>query len=221
MDKLKLKVVSVADALFTALSEAIYNLEYNPGQQITETEIAERFNVSRNTVRETTVRLINCGLLNKEANKGIFVKKIGEKDVREVFRFRAMLECEAVRCIIRNGRRIPKQLITSVENIQLNPSVRYDWYQSVRPDLDFHLELVRASQSVRLLRLYETIRYETMLCMCQSKNSNIVNPKNLSDHRLFIEMLKTGTEDGTVAMVQRHIEFGIENVAKCFSEVEV
>ena len=216
MTEAKLKSISVVEALSNALIESIFNLEYGPGQQITEAELASRFNVSRNTVREATTSLIACGLLEKKANKGVYVKEITESDVRDIFHFRALLGSEAMRLIIRNNRRIPDELRLSVENIEQDPRIQKNWYHCVSTDLNFHYELVCATDSPRLIRLYDTIRLEIMLCLCQSKNLLIVNPQNIYEHRHFLDMLETGTEEECVALVMNHITYGIENVARGF-----
>ena len=216
MTEIKLKTVSVVDALSRAIADSIFNLEYGPGQQITEAELASRFNVSRNTVREATASLISCGLLEKEANKGLFVKAITESDVRDIFHFRGLLESEAMRIIIQNGRVIPDALRSSVENIEMDPRVQTNWYHYVSADLNFHYDLVKASGSARLIRLYDTIRQEIMLCLCQSKNVLIVNPKNIYEHRHFLDVLETGSEAECVALIMNHITYGVENVARGF-----
>ena len=216
MTDAKLKIISVVDALSKALTESIFNLEYGPGQQITEAELASRFNVSRNTVREATASLISCGLLEKKANKGIYVKEITESDVRDIFHLRGLLEGEAMRLIIHNDRTIPSELRTSVESIEQDPRIQNNWYHYVSTDLNFHYELVCASRSPRLVRLYDTIRQEIMLCLCQSRNPLIVHPLNFYEHRRFLEMLETGTEEECVALVMNHISCGIENVARGF-----
>lgn len=220
MEGKKLKVVSVVEALSAALMEDIFRMEYQPGQQITESELAQRFGVSRNTVREAITRLMSSGLVEKEANKGVFVKKIGEQDVREIFRFRAILESEAVRMIIQKGE-VSDRLVHAMESIEKDPFLMGDWYRFVSSDLDFHTELVNAAESPRLSRLYEAIRHEIMLCLCQSKNTLILNHKNIYEHRHFIEVLERGDVDAAIQLVTNHIQYGIENVARGFaSEVD-
>lgn len=215
----KLKVVSVVEALSNALAEAVYRMEYLPGQQITESEITAQFAVSRNTVREAIAGLLNCGLFIKEPNRGVFVKEITEQDVREIFHFRSMLEAEAVRLIVRNGE-VPRELIQAVEHIEKDPFVLGDWYRFVSSDIDFHTALVQASGCARLSRLYETIRMEITLCLCQSKDTLMMNPKNIYEHRKFIEALQNRDEDEAVRLVTNHIRYGVENVARGFARKE-
>lgn len=215
MDRKQLKSVSVVEALATALKEAIFRTEYQPGQQITEIELTSNYGVSRNTVREATAQLINSGLLEKEANKGVYVKAITESDVREIFHFRAMLECEAARMILRRGI-ISDALVRAMERIEMDPYLRDDWYRYVSTDLEFHAELVRAAGSPRLVRLYDSISSEIMLCLCQSRRTLIDNPRNIYEHRRFIDALKSGDETACVELVTNHIIFGVENVAKGF-----
>ena len=216
MEQNKLRVVSVVDALVQALSEAIFNLEYQPGQQITEQEMAAKFNVSRNTVREATARMITAGLLVKEANRGIFVRHIGEEDVRELFRIRALLEAEAVRMISGAGRPLPESLLNAMESIEMDPNIQREWYRFVRSDLDFHTELVAASGSVRLARLYDCIRQEIMLSICQARGSLLFTDRNYNDHRKVIEALQRGDGADAEAILTTHIERGVENIARAF-----
>lgn len=218
MGETRLKTVSLVDALTSAITESIFNLEYGPGQQITEVELASRFNVSRNTVREAIGNLISCGLLEKEANKGVFVKEITQSDVRDIFHFRKLLESEAVRIIIQNGRVIPPELQTSMEKMEIDPLVQTNWYRYISSDLNFHYELVKASKSPRLIRLYDAIRQEIILCLCQTKNVLIVNAKNMDEHRNFLEVLQTGTEAECAELIMNHIAFGVENVARGFEK---
>ena len=213
----KLKVISVVEALSSALAEAVYRMEYQPGQKVTEEEIKAKYEVSRNTVREAIAGLLNCGLFIKEPNRGVFVKEITENDVREIFHFRSLLEAEAVRLIIRRGE-IPKGLVQAMENIEKDPFVQNDWYRFVSSDIDFHTALVQASGSARLSRLFETIRMEITLCLCQSKDTLITNPNNIYEHREFIEALKSLDEETAVELVTKHISYGIENIAKGFSK---
>jgi len=52
----------------------ILNKEFNPGEKIpSENELAEKFNVSRLTVRQAISRLIQEGLLNSKRGEGTFV----------------------------------------------------------------------------------------------------------------------------------------------------
>ena len=96
------------------------------------------------------------------------------------------------------------------------PFLLNDWYRYVRTDLDFHADLVRAADSKRLTRLYAASSSEIMLCLCQSRNTLILNPKNIYEHRRFIEVLNSGDVDEAVKLVHNHIVFGIENIARGF-----
>lgn len=215
MDRRQIKTISVVEGLATALKEAIFRMEYQPGQQITEAELVARYGVSRNTVREAASLLIGIGLLEKEANRGVFVKAICESDVREIFHFRALLECEAIRRIIHIGT-VPDSLVRAMESIEKDPFLKGDWYRFVESDLNFHAQLVQAARSPRLIRLYDAISSEIMLCLCQSKNTLIMNPRNIYEHRKFIEVLRNNDERSAVELVSNHIIYGIENVARGF-----
>lgn len=215
MERKKLRVVSVVEALKDALIEDIFRLEYRAGQRITETELCEKYDVSRNTVREAVAALQSRGLVVKEANRGVIVKKITEDDVREIFHFREQFECEAVRRIVQSGS-VSEDLINAVNSIEKDPSVADDWHRFVQSDLDFHHELVVSAGSKRLARLYGDIRHELMLCLCQSKETLILDPENIYDHRQLVRLMCEGREDEAEDFMRKHIRYGIDNLMKGF-----
>lgn len=68
-----------------------------PGERLTEIELAERLGVSRGPLREALLKLADERLLIKEPYKGIRVRDICEKEVRELYSLRTNLEQFAFR----------------------------------------------------------------------------------------------------------------------------
>ena len=81
MDRMVLKTVSTVEAVSDMLEKDIYTLHYMMGEKIKEVDLVERYNVSRNTLREAMAYLVSKGLLEKVANKGIYVKEIMADDI--------------------------------------------------------------------------------------------------------------------------------------------
>jgi DNA-binding GntR family transcriptional regulator len=79
-------------ALVDAIREAILVGELNPGQRLVESDLAQRFNASRGTVREALVLLENQGLAAREANRGAWVKPVTREEAIEITEVRSVLE---------------------------------------------------------------------------------------------------------------------------------
>lgn len=70
---------------------------YRPNQRLQEIEIANELSVSRSPVREAFRELTAEGLLVALPNKGVYVKEFSQKDFREIFELRMLMENYAIR----------------------------------------------------------------------------------------------------------------------------
>ncbi len=80
--KIELKPIQpkrISDQVFDQLRELIFRGDYQPGQKImTERELAEALNVSRNSVREAINKLVTLRFLEQRQGQGTFVRPIDE-----------------------------------------------------------------------------------------------------------------------------------------------
>ncbi|RUA22629.1 GntR family transcriptional regulator [Billgrantia gudaonensis] len=75
----KLRTISVVDAVAEQLSEAIFDGTFRPGDVLVESQLADRYQVPRQTIRSAVVVLIHDGILRREPNKGICVPEFSEE----------------------------------------------------------------------------------------------------------------------------------------------
>ena len=95
--------------------EIIYN-RLKPGEALSETDLAEKMDVSRTPVREALMKLANEGLVTRYPSRGCFVSPITVKDVAEIYELRIQLEC----CALRNScRHISDQELEEIEGMLL------------------------------------------------------------------------------------------------------
>jgi GntR family transcriptional repressor for pyruvate dehydrogenase complex len=80
--KIELKPIQpkrISDQVFDQLRELIFRGDYQPGQKImTERQLAEALNVSRNSVREAINKLVTLRFLEQRQGQGTFVRPIDE-----------------------------------------------------------------------------------------------------------------------------------------------
>jgi DNA-binding GntR family transcriptional regulator len=72
-----------------------------PGEKILQVELAERIGVSRSPLREALRTLEAEGVVAYEANRGYVVARVGEEDLAQIYRMRALLEDELLRTVRR------------------------------------------------------------------------------------------------------------------------
>ena len=78
------------------IRRAISRGEFAPGQKLNEVALAERFGVSRNTLREAFAMLTSEGLCERIPNRGVFLATPSAEFITDTFRARAAIEPAAL-----------------------------------------------------------------------------------------------------------------------------
>lgn len=78
--------------VYRELREMILSFELRPGSRVTETELADRFGVSRTPVRSALQRLEAEGYLSIRPKQGCFIRNIDIDDLSQVYEVRVVLE---------------------------------------------------------------------------------------------------------------------------------
>ena len=98
------KTISLADQAYSQIKTSILNLTYPPGMQLTEAMLTRDLGMSRNPVRTAIKMLQNEGLLVSDYYKSMRVKEITDKDIRDIYQLRELLEGAAFKLIFDSGR---------------------------------------------------------------------------------------------------------------------
>lgn len=93
----RLESGSASRQVYTALRDAIVAGELEPGQRISENELAERLGVSRTPIREALTLLRDERFVQVIPQLGTFVTRISSSAVADAQFVREALECAAVR----------------------------------------------------------------------------------------------------------------------------
>ena len=118
------------------LREEILNGTLAPGDRLSQEDIAERFGVSRQPVRDALRQLEGDGLITMVANAGAWVSKLSESECYEAYQVRERLEPLLLSQSIPNLKPAQIQRLTElVAEIEKTS----DLEQFLRLDREFHL----------------------------------------------------------------------------------
>lgn len=145
-----------AEDVYNTLREMILSFELYPGSKVTETELAEFFQVSRTPIREALLRLENEGHLTIRSKQGCFIRQINIEELSEYYRVRVALEIATVEdaCTHMPTREM-EQLLEEWSLQKLPKKISSNFME--RKDESFHLALAVGSGNAILVKYLRDI----------------------------------------------------------------
>jgi DNA-binding GntR family transcriptional regulator len=204
MSTYKLRTVSVVEAVAGQLSEDIFNRAFRPGDILTESQLSERYDVPRQTVRSAIVMLIHDGILRRERNKSVYVPQFSEEDIRDVFLVRLLVELETVRILTTRGV-VPQDAESAVRSMEtLRDEDSCD--ELLKFDFMFHQALIEATGSTRLEKFYRSISAEMRLALTYFSSGQFSPSRMACEHRELLDAIRSGEASAAVEACRVHIE---------------
>lgn len=147
---------SRSEVAYQQLKKAIQSGQLSPGTRIRETEIAERFEISRTPVRDAMRRLEADGLISYLPRQGAVVSKLDHQETMELYDLREILEGTAAAFAARHASAAEiaelEDLVASETSIQDQPDKLADLNRI------FHAVLYRAAHNRYLERALINLR---------------------------------------------------------------
>ena len=121
--------------------EAIMAGKYAPGSPLGETELAERFGVSRGPVREALVQLEREYLVRSHPNRGFFVTALTEREFDERLMLRSVLEPIALTNARQRATEVDLAVVRKHLRVLEAIAARGDQAAYVARDYELHLAI--------------------------------------------------------------------------------
>lgn len=148
---------SMADRVYQALKEDIFEFRLIPGDKFSESDIASRLSASRTPVREALYRLEREGYVEVIFRSGWQIRPLDFKQIEELYDLRITLERAAMHKICRLDA--PPSVLRLLNDIWHpdDPSERA-FGSTVRAlDESFHCELVAAAGNDEMTQVHQRI----------------------------------------------------------------
>ncbi len=203
---------SLRGRVFHKIRDDILNGKYKQGEELREATIGEELGVSRTPVREAFRQLELEGLLKMIPNKGTYVTGITQKDVRDIYMIRSLLEGLCARWATENIT--PEQLAEMEENVYLSEfhesKGRYD--QMAQLDNRFHEILYESGDSKMLEHLLRDFHQYVYRARKMTLSSEVRGKASNLEHREIMEAIKAGDADKAERLANLHMTNAYENM---------
>ncbi len=213
MDNLRQRVSEDQPIVSTPLSTQLYDRilaristgVYPPGKQLKELELCKEFNVSRTPLREALFRLVDYGVV-ENSGRIARVAVLSERDVKELFEVRRVLELEAIRLAC------GKLTADDFEHLDKSDPGEYrdspDFVVACQNfDLQLHRMIGARSGNGLLARKLRKLHDRVQL-VCRP------TVERLHEHREIVAALRTGDRREAIRTMKVHLGLALKSQLK-------
>lgn len=202
-----------------SLRAAIYAQKLPPGARILESELARRFGVSRQPVREAIRMLEREGLLTCIPNRGTFVTRVTVEDSLAVCDVREELEGLAARLAVRNLTPEDCRRLRRIPKLMREAAAAGDVQQLAVLDLELHELIVARANHALLQDLLASIAVYSRGFVVHTKTyyGSDLSQVAVSHERLVDEILTLDPHRAEAA-IQDHIREAAERLRRGLEE---
>ena len=213
------KPASLRDNVYAAIRSEILLCRLAPGEDMRETDLAARFEVSRQPVREALLRLEQERLVTVLPRQGYRVNAVSVSDARDLLRFRQALEpacvaeaCEGATAEVLDGLDAFRSFTDDSEH---NAFIAYN--------RDFHAALAAASGNRRMARTArELIEQSDRLTRASLSGIRGRDPTQLvAEHVAIIDAVQARDARTAARLVRDHIAKAEKRILAALSRAAV
>lgn len=189
------------------LRRSIWNREIEFGERLIESELSEKFDVSRNTIRDALKILEHEEMIIIKPRKGTYVSQFSKQDWQEIIELRSIVESFA---FVRALPSLDEMHFTYLRNI-LNRmegiTENGNWNDLFDLDMEFHSYVVKLSGNSRIIKLYDSIQVQirTFLLYLDKYYSN--RQSFYEEQKDLFDALLTKDPEVVDKKIRTHIEY--------------
>ncbi|MFG6560039.1 MULTISPECIES: GntR family transcriptional regulator [unclassified Sulfitobacter] len=187
---------------YSMILEAIDIGTYRPGDRLVESELAERFGVSRTPIREALQRLETQSLLMRDG-RSLIVASLDHNQMAELYVVRGELEGLAARLAARHATaeevRVLREMVDADNALAGNPNAL------ARANKRFHKQIHLASHNRYLVQQLDLVHRSMALMATSSLAVEGRGEIAQAEHDRIVQMIEARDEDGADEALRTHI----------------
>ena len=187
---------------YQLILEAIDSHIYKPGDRLVESDLADRFGVSRTPIREALQRLETQSLLTRDG-RSLIVASLDHTQMAELYVVRGELEGLAARLAARHAT--PEEIRVLKDMVQADRKLLGDPSALSRANKRFHKQIHLASHNRFLVQQLDLVHRSMALLATTSLAAEGRGDDALAEHDAIVEAIAAGDGDAADKALREHI----------------
>ncbi|MFZ7089485.1 GntR family transcriptional regulator [Primorskyibacter sp. 2E233] len=187
---------------YTLILDAIDGGVYRPGDRLVESELADRFGVSRTPIREALQRLETQSLLARDG-RSLIVASLDHNQMAELYAVRSELEGLAARLAARHATEEEVQVLA--EMVDEDRALLNDPAALSRANRRFHKMIHLASHNRFLVQQLDLVHRSMALMATTSLAADGRGEIALAEHSAIVEAIAKRDEEAAYRALKDHI----------------
>jgi DNA-binding GntR family transcriptional regulator len=187
---------------YSSILEAIDVGIYRPGDRLVESDLAERFGMSRTPIREALQRLETQSLLTRDG-RSLIVASLDHNQMAELYVVRTELEGLAARLAARHATdeevQVLQDMVTDDQALLSDPSAL------ARANRRFHKQIHLASHNRFLVQQLDLVHRSMALMATTSLAAQGRGEIALAEHQAIVDAIRARDEDAAYQALRDHI----------------
>lgn len=188
---------------YELLLEGIENGALPAGTRLRETELAQRFALSRTPIREALKRLEQQGLITHEPHQGMAVTSLDYNQIAELYALREVLEGTAARLAAQHASAIEISVLE--EMVAADRARTEDAAMLARTNRAFHQQLRDAGRNHYLGQALENLRLSLALLPGTTLGAPGRGAASVEDHAAIVARIAARDPEGAEEAARLHI----------------
>jgi DNA-binding GntR family transcriptional regulator len=199
-------IARLSEQVYEALVEMIVRGTLQPGQSVSELELARTLKVSRTPIHEAVKQLVKDGLIVQAANRRPVVVTFGADDVRDVYEMRRILESEAAaKAAERIDRQTLQKLESALRDFCKSKKTTASIARWVTMDDEFHSAIANAAGSPRLAADIDRYRLLHRVFNRLHTDASVLQ-QAAEEHQQIIDALRRRSAEEAKQAMRVHLE---------------
>jgi len=186
---------------------AIDEGQYSPGDRLVESDLADRFGVSRTPVREALQRLETESMLCRDG-RSLIVASLDHNQIAEFYEVRSQLEGLAAALAAKHASEEEIRVLFGM--IEADRTIAHDPKLLSRANRRFHNQIHLASRNRYLVRQLEMVHRSMALLTVSSLAAAGRGMESLDEHQAIVDAIAKREPDDADAAVRHHLSLAFE-----------